>query len=1701
MPEGVEKLPDNVFKNCGNFSRIILPATLKVIGNSALEGINLERMVLPDSVTTIGAYAFCNCSLLEQIWIGKNVTEIHDRSFNGCKTEKLVIHGVAGSYAQEWSTAKGFKFDTEVMGQNDLIINGKVTAQGAGLPDVRVDVYDCNRTKTVYVAYTDAAGSWSYNEAQAGTRYKIHYSHARYKFETNDTEVTVNENLQIPEIKATAISGIPEENPEKEFTFESLTANSVKITGYSGNGDAVVIPAMLNGKEVQVLGDSVFRGRKEIKTVVLPEGLVEIQAETFKDCDQLSCIRFSTTLSRIGRSAFEGCTSLKEVEFPGSLTSIGNWGFYNCTGLSEVRLPDTLTTLGRNSFADCTNLSKINYPMSLSSAGESIFAGDSRLKSITVPDGVKKLPDSVFKNCTNFTEIILPESLKEIGGAALEGCTGLTAIRLPSGMTSIGNWGFYNCTGLTEIQLPDTLTKLGRNSFADCTNLNKLNYPKNLSSAGESIFDGDSRLKSITVPDGVEKLPDSVFKNCTNFTEIILPESLKEIGGAALEGCTGLAEIRLPSGLTSIGNWGFYNCTGLREVQLPDTITTLGKNSFANCTSLSSINYPKNLSSAGESIFDGDSKLKSITVPDGVEKLPDNMFKNCSRIRYINLPSTLKVIGASAFEGCKGLPSINIPQNVNNIGNYAFYGCTGLITITIPESITSLNRCVFANCSNLTKVYIPDSVKHIEDNTFEGSSGVVFYCSYNSYATIYAIDKKIPFISTGMREENQNSVLDQKNTSYYGDFNSMTSNGYVAMTMKYKIKDDMKNAVSGLAVEITLPSNAEFDESTLKVDGLLSTDYKYDGGRNLRIPLSNTEGVIRYSVKIKEQSDTTSSARIFYTCNGEQTNEIIGIINEAVSVFTIDAPEITSEETVYVSGVAPASSEIVLKIDGKTKKEIKASKAGLWSGSLQLENPVDYREYKIDAECKNSSLKPEAKVVYHEGEPSLTSFKMHYNEHNEIKTCDILNTDGVLPVVYYLPGTKFDYELSFKNADQIKEIYVTSTRNNETKYLKATYNEKKQAFVTDGYFDENNHNYVPGIISYEYNKPAKSATVGQEVDWDKLKNNLLEDTDKALKVTQNTASDYKATIDLSSLGKEFADVAIDAKISVFDENHGTDLGVWKGLMEENDTILSYILPGYDDKKYICNLDYSDAGTWYMLVKDVSGNKYIGLILDTAIDNSDNLDKTWDLIQVSSRLSAVNTAASMLYKNYQIETDMDQLRKDVMSSGGYSSNEELNKVLKSVDDLEYDQKMFMIMTTILPLVVAGPAVVGATMSAAPMILFTALLGAMTASSSFFWSVRKANIKGEKYKSKFIVDPSGYVYDQTTGERLENVTVTAYCIEYDESSDFWNKIPSAEAYGEKWNALEYNQQNPLLTNADGKYAWDVPEGWWRVKYEKEGYETAWSDWMTVPPLQTEVNIGLQPNGKVEKEHRWDKGTIQVRPTCTSTGIISYTCLDCGQTKTEVLATDSKNHGKLMTEPARKPTCLKAGRTEKIYCAMCKAVIKESRTINKLKATIRINVAGTLPLTVKQTFNVKVVAGTGDGVAFWKSSAPKIVSVKNGRIKGLKAGTATITVQLKSGLKKSFKVKVQKKAVATTSLKITDAVSGKKISKNITLKCKKSLRLKATVAPVTSRQKVIWSSSNKKVATVTSKGVITAKKKGKTIITVKSGKKTYKIKVTVK
>ena len=248
-----------------------------------------------------------------------------------------------------------------------------------------------------------------------------------------------------------------------------------------------------------------------------------------------------------------------------------------------------------------------------------------------------------------------------------------------------------------------------------------------------------------------------------------------------------------------------------------------------------------------------------------------------------------------------------------------------------------------------------------------------------------------------------------------------------------------------------------------------------------------------------------------------------------------------------------------------------------------------------------------------------------------------------------------------------------------------------------------------------------------------------------------------------------------------------------------------------------------------------------------------------------------------------------------------------------------------------------------------------------------------------------------------------------------------------------------------------------------------------------------------------HAFSTWKVTKEATCASEGSEERTCARCKEVeKRTIPATGEHSYDSWKT--TRESTVLNMGQQERI-CSVCKK--KETKSIAKLKATISLNVSGTIPLKTKQTFTPKVTMGKGDKVVSWKSSNKKVVSVgRNGKVKGLKAGkTATITVQLQSGLKKSFKVKVQKKNVATKSLKVVNVSTGKKVSLKVSLKRKQTLKLATTVSPITSKEKVKYSSSNKKVASVSAKGVIKAKKKGKATITVKSGKKTYKIKVTVK
>lgn len=107
-------------------------------------------------------------------------------------------------------------------------------------------------------------------------------------------------------------------------------------------------------------------------------------------------------------------------------------------------------------------------------------------------------------------------------------------------------------------------------------------------------------------------------------------------------------------------------------------------------------------------------------------------------------------------------------------------------------------------------------------------------------------------------------------------------------------------------------------------------------------------------------------------------------------------------------------------------------------------------------------------------------------------------------------------------------------------------------------------------------------------------------------------------------------------------------------------------------------------------------------------------------------------------------------------------------------------------------------------------------------------------------RFGIDPSGFVYEGVTANRLEGVTATIYYKE--EVEDMYGDLHENIV---KWDAEEYAQENPLFTDENGYYRWDVPQGLWQVKFEKEGYETTYSEWLPVPPPQLDVNIAMKQN----------------------------------------------------------------------------------------------------------------------------------------------------------------------------------------------------------------------------------------------------------------
>lgn len=241
--------------------------------------------------------------------------------------------------------------------------------------------------------------------------------------------------------------------------------------------------------------------------------------------------------------------------------------------------------------------------------------------------------------------------------------------------------------------------------------------------------------------------------------------------------------------------------------------------------------------------------------------------------------------------------------------------------------------------------------------------------------------------------------------------------------------------------------------------------------------------------------------------------------------------------------------------------------------------------------------------------------------------------------------------------------------------------------------------------------------------------------------------------------------------------------------------------------------------------------------------------------------------------------------------------------------------------------------------------------------------------------------------------------------------------------------------------------------------------------------------------DNKHIYSDWKIVRQSTCNKTGNEERTCISCQKKETKVIP---KIDHQWSPWNIQLPTVLENGRRSR-KCMNCD--LEELILIKKISPTMKLSMKKILLKKGQNTTKFKVSdLSRGDKVISYTSNKPNIVSVtSNGTLRARKIGSALITVTLISGKKAQAIVKVQKGTVKTSKISVKE--------RNVSLKKGKKYQIKASVSPLTSQEKVIYSTSNKKIATVDKKGKVVAKKKGKAVITVKSGKKKIKVKITVK
>ena len=391
IPNSVTAIGGSAFSGCSSLTSITIPNSVTYIGGYAFYGCSsLTSITIPNSVTSIGQFAFLGCSGLESIVVESGNPKYDSR--NNCNaiietsTNKLIV-GCKNTIIPNSVTSIGsYAFD----GRSSLIsitIPNSVTSIGSGafsdcsgLESIVVEsgnsIYDsrnnCNAIietstnnliagckNTIIPNSVTSIGSSAFSGCSGLTSITIPNSvtsigNSTFEGCSSLTSVTI----------PNSVTSIGDDTFCNCSSLDTITINSNeacralwKDYGYI---DTTTKPRILIiGNSVTSIGNGAFDGCSSLTSITIPNSVTEIGWSAFRGCSSLTSITIPNSVTYIGGCAFALCTSLTSITIPNSVTKIDIETFYGCKSLRIIELPASLNNINTAAFYNCSKIHTI----------------------------------------------------------------------------------------------------------------------------------------------------------------------------------------------------------------------------------------------------------------------------------------------------------------------------------------------------------------------------------------------------------------------------------------------------------------------------------------------------------------------------------------------------------------------------------------------------------------------------------------------------------------------------------------------------------------------------------------------------------------------------------------------------------------------------------------------------------------------------------------------------------------------------------------------------------------------------------------------------------------------------------------------------------------------------------------------------------------------------------------------------------------------------------------------------------------------------------------------------------------------------------------------------------------------------------------------------------------------------------------------